>query len=120
MGWSDGIRRVILWDFRRGSWQYDAIVVLILAFIFLTPREWFRDQPRIFDAGDIVMLPAEHGAHVFWLEPELLESVGEPERTPRLSALLHQRTGRAHQVIRVEPIYSAEQELRGYMVVAKP
>src|SRR5438309_1891400 len=41
------LKRFILWDFPRASWQYDLIVALILAFIFLTPRDLFRDQPRI-------------------------------------------------------------------------
>src|SRR5262245_11323860 len=31
------IKRLLLWDFARASWQYDLIVLAILAFIFLTP-----------------------------------------------------------------------------------
>ena len=38
------LKRFILWDYPRASWQYDVMVGIILAFIFLTPREWFRDQ----------------------------------------------------------------------------
>lgn len=34
------------WSYPRGSLQYDIMVAIILAFIFLTPRHWFRDQPR--------------------------------------------------------------------------
>ncbi|HET9784904.1 MAG TPA: hypothetical protein VFP94_08105 [Terriglobales bacterium] len=34
------------WSYPRGSLQYDIMVALILAFIFLTPRHFFRDQPR--------------------------------------------------------------------------
>ena len=41
-----GLKRFILWDYPRASWQYDVMVGVILAFIFLTPRSWFRDQPR--------------------------------------------------------------------------
>ncbi|HEY7839069.1 MAG TPA: hypothetical protein VIC54_10770 [Terriglobales bacterium] len=36
----------IWWTYPRGSLEYDIIVGLILAFIFLTPRGFFRDQPR--------------------------------------------------------------------------
>ena len=32
---------MVLWNYRRTSWQYDVICVLILAFIFLTPPNWF-------------------------------------------------------------------------------
>ena len=34
------------WTYPRGSLEYDVMVGLILAFIFLTPRQFFRDQPR--------------------------------------------------------------------------
>jgi hypothetical protein len=27
------------------SWPYDAMVVVIVAFVLLTPRAWFHDQP---------------------------------------------------------------------------
>jgi hypothetical protein len=35
----------IWWTYPRGSLEYDIIVALILAFIFLTPRGFFHDQP---------------------------------------------------------------------------
>ena len=44
--WS-GLRPVLFWNYRRGSWQYDLIVAAILAFIFFTPRSLFNDQPRL-------------------------------------------------------------------------
>ena len=55
------LKRFILWDVPRASWQYDVIVAVILAFIFLTPRDWFRDQPRIPHASSIALLPTEKG-----------------------------------------------------------
>ena len=60
------MKRFLLWDYPRACWQYDVMVALILAFVFLTPRELFRDQPR---ANNIVMLPAEHGSSQFWWKP---------------------------------------------------
>ena len=62
-----GLKRFLLWDYPRASWQYDVMVALILGFIFFTPRGFFRDQPR---ASNIVQLPVEHGATVFWVEPD--------------------------------------------------
>ncbi|MBM3787439.1 MAG: hypothetical protein FJW30_24025, partial [Acidobacteria bacterium] len=60
------LKRVLFFEYPRASWQYDIIVIGILAFIFLTPREFFRDQPR---ASSIVMLPSEQpGEEVFYLE----------------------------------------------------
>ncbi len=39
------VGRVIFWTYSRGSWQYDILCGLILAFIFLTPREFFVRPP---------------------------------------------------------------------------
>jgi hypothetical protein len=39
------IKGYIFWTYDRGSFHYDVMVTLILLFIFLTPRAWFRDKP---------------------------------------------------------------------------
>lgn len=36
------VKNVLLWSYERGSWQYDVLCILILAFIFLTPSDWFH------------------------------------------------------------------------------
>src|SRR3984957_17060559 len=41
-----GIVRTIFWSYERGSWPYDLMVILIVIFVLLTPRAWFRDHPR--------------------------------------------------------------------------
>ncbi|HTU35027.1 MAG TPA: hypothetical protein VMF66_14595 [Candidatus Acidoferrum sp.] len=38
--------RTIFWSYERGSWPYDVMVLAILAFVLLTPRGWFHDQPH--------------------------------------------------------------------------
>ena len=35
-------KRVIFWSYGRTTWQYDVLCVLILAFVFLTPKGWFE------------------------------------------------------------------------------
>jgi hypothetical protein len=112
-----GLQRFILWDYPRAGWQYDVMVGLILAFIFLTPRAWFRDQPRV---SSVVMLPAEQGAHVYWIEPELLAEVTEAERPREAEALVRKWYGKKESVIRLEPIFDSEQEVKGYMAYARP
>src|ERR687896_419004 len=98
-GQISGFKRFLLWDYSRASWQYDVMVAIILAFIFLTPRHFFRDQPR---ASDVVRLPAEHDGNVFWVEPDLLASVPEPEWGSRVQQLLRSRYAKRETVIRVE------------------
>lgn len=112
-----GVKRFLLWDYPRACWQYDLMVALILAFIFLPPREFFRDQPR---ASNLVRLPAEHGATVFWVEPDLLDSVPEPERGVKVEQMLKARFGRRESVVRLEPIFGNEREIKGYMAFTRP
>lgn len=106
------LKRFLLWDYPRAGWQYDVMVGLILAFIFLTPRDIFRDYPR---ASNIVRLPAENGANVFWVEPELLSALPQDARNQRVEDLLKSRFGKREAVTRLTPIFDSEQEIKGYM-----
>ncbi len=38
------IKKIILWSYERGSWQYDVMCVVILAFIFLTPNQFLDER----------------------------------------------------------------------------
>lgn len=110
------MRSLLFWEFPRASWQYDIVVVLILAFIFFTPREIFRDYPR---AAQVVQVPTENGAQVFWIEPTLLPSESSLHKQTA-EKLIRSRTGKAIQVHRVEPMTNAEQDVMGYMAYARP
>ena len=115
------LKRFILWDYHRATWQYDVMVGIILAFIFLTPRDWFRDQPRIPTASSIAPLPAEKGSSVFFVNSELLSGIPEDQRAGRLTQTLRVRTGsRQLQVTRVQPVLDSEGGLEGYMAFARP
>ncbi|HEY0050286.1 MAG TPA: hypothetical protein VGB68_13410 [Pyrinomonadaceae bacterium] len=38
---------IIQWNYGRGTWQYDVFCLLIIAFIFLTPKIWFDKRERL-------------------------------------------------------------------------
>jgi hypothetical protein len=40
------LQKLFFWSYGRSTWQYDVLCVLILAFIFLTPRNWFENSER--------------------------------------------------------------------------
>lgn len=114
-----GLKRFILWDYQRGVWQYDVICAVITAFIFLAPRQWFRDQPRIPQASQVTSLPSQ-GESVFWIDSELVSSFPENRRLDQLGRLLTARTGRKQILTRIEPVLDSEKELKGYMAFARP
>ena len=35
--------RTFFWTYERATWQYDVLVIVILAFIWLTPPSWLQD-----------------------------------------------------------------------------
>ena len=37
---------MFLWNYARNTWQWDVLCVLILVFIFLTPKSWFESGER--------------------------------------------------------------------------
>jgi len=109
------LRGLIFWEFPRTSWQWDIIVTVILAFIFLTPRDFFRDQPR---AASIQMLPAGQG---FLIEPRLLANVPEADQSRKATELVNQRFKTHTTITRVEPVFDdAEVEITSYMAYTKP
>jgi hypothetical protein len=41
-----GIKNVLLWSYARGTWQYDALCLLIVLAVFLVPSNYFGDRDR--------------------------------------------------------------------------
>ena len=95
------------------------MVGLILAFVFLTPRSWFQDQPRIPEAQQIVMLPSDSGRHVFWIDPELVGDLAPENLDARIGGLLKKRTGRPVTILKTELAKDSEGTVKGYLVQAK-
>ncbi|MPY86701.1 MAG: hypothetical protein GEU99_02120 [Luteitalea sp.] len=43
VGWRQGLWRTLYWTYERATWQYDLMVIAILAFVWLTPPDWLGD-----------------------------------------------------------------------------
>lgn len=41
-----GIKNVLLWSYARGTWQYDALCMMIVLTVFLVPSSYFGDRDR--------------------------------------------------------------------------
>ncbi|MGZ8848346.1 MAG: hypothetical protein ACXW3C_17935 [Pyrinomonadaceae bacterium] len=50
-------RKIVFWTYPRTSWQWDVLCVLILVFIFLTPKSWFQNSE--FRRQRTVVFPAQ-------------------------------------------------------------
>lgn len=53
------MRNIILWNHERGTWQYDVFCLLIIAFIFLTPKAWFAGKKKDATPKALAIVKAE-------------------------------------------------------------
>ena len=62
------MKRHLLWTFDRGSFQWDILCCLILAFLFLIPRDSFNDVPEFMKVSateTIVKFVDKNGVAVY-------------------------------------------------------
>ena len=96
------LKKVLFWSYERGSWQYDLMCVLILAFIFLSPNSIYQSRPS---AMPIVVSGAEIGP----VEPADLEQTIQ---------YFLQRKGHLIKILRIEKAEDNSGETR-YVVYPK-
>jgi len=85
------LKKTLFWSYDRGSWQYDVMCVLILAFIFLAPNSMFIQRASTPKTGPpLVIKRVELGQ----IEPGNLER--------ELSIRLEQKYGHDAKIARIE------------------
>ena len=115
------MKRAIFWSYERGSWQYDIICVMILAFIFLTPAKWFHDRPRLQlsdlrHVQGIVEISHTDQVWVYQLDARLVESLEGMPPQDAVHQLLLQRVKPPFVIKSVKPILGKGDVVLGYTV----
>ena len=126
------IVRTILWSYERGSWPYDVLVAVILAFVLLTPRSWFHDRPQeAAAAGTSVQLVAEDedtrtrtfrvDAAVLSREKRTAKPTPELERETHsiLSHTVDDLRDSTFQVVRIDPAFASDGSVSYYDVTIR-
>jgi uncharacterized membrane protein YkgB len=54
------MRNIINWSYERGSWQWDVLCILILSFIFLTPKSWFNAERNLATQAPAAVVQADN------------------------------------------------------------
>jgi uncharacterized Zn finger protein len=77
---SNTAKKIVFWNYSRTSWQWDVLCVLILVFIFLTPKSWFenteyRRQRTVVLAAEVLGSQADRSV----IEQRARELAGRPE-----------------------------------------
>lgn len=76
---SNTAKKIVFWNYPRTSWQWDVLCVLILVFIFLTPKSWFqnsefRAQRTVIISSELVGAQADRST----IESRAKELAGRP------------------------------------------
>jgi len=111
-----GVGSFVFWSYERGTWQYDLMVALILAFVLLTPRGLFTDRPRPV-AGQVVAISGPSGAG-YRIEAGVLAGSA---RSLQLSArqVLEEVTGHHIKIQQMHPVLDAQGRVQAYDVITE-
>lgn len=123
------VSRTIFWSFERGSWPYDVLVAVILVFVLLTPRKWFRDRPRELEALSssvelIAQDPVSRVRTYRLAATALSRDKRTRDSTPELERETHDILGRTvddlrdstFQVVRIDPGVASDGSVSYYDV----
>lgn len=126
------LTRTIFWSYERGSWPYDLMVVLIVLFVLITPRNWFHDQPRSSElaVAGVVVVTEDTAAHTatYRLDAKLFDPQKIPGKPgPELERQTHEilsksvddLKGRIFQVRKISPVHGDNGSLQYYEVEVK-
>lgn len=73
-------KRFILWDFSRETSVYVIFCLLIVAFIFLTPKSWFDKKERLAtQTSRLIVQASEFSSEKGILEKRVREISGDPD-----------------------------------------
>ncbi|MGH9718269.1 MAG: hypothetical protein ACRD4R_16290 [Candidatus Acidiferrales bacterium] len=120
--------RVFFWSYDRMTWQYDVMVAVILAFLFLTPRHWFHDRPRAAVSVLVVSQNTPSHTTIYRLEAGALASSRRAVNvTPEIQRKAHdvlrrsvnELKGSSFQVVRVDPKFAGDGSVAYYDVTVQ-
>lgn len=126
-----GVARTVFWSYERGSWPYDVMVLAILAFVLLTPRNWFHDQPqsRPFQQSAVELIRQQPGGlETYRLDANLLDpQKGVTKKTPELERKTHdilsrdiqELRGQRFQVVLIVPVRANDGSIQSYDVTVR-
>ena len=118
------VSRFVFWSYERGTWQYDIIVLAILAFIFLTPRGWFQDQPtlQLTDLRHVQGLVEVAGGENNWvylLDARLVDSLAPRKPEEAIQEILAGRLRKPFTIKSIEVLRDSNSVVLGYRVVVE-
>ena len=112
------MKRFLLWQFERGSIQYDVICGIILAFILFTPPSAFKDRPEFMRISPEAVHQSvdDNGNTVFTVKIET--PAFSPQEVTQKAAVdrLKGSLGTEFTVSKMQPLYDTTGALVAYSI----
>jgi hypothetical protein len=103
------LKKIFFWNYARNTWQWDLLCVVILIFIFLTPKRWFTSSELPLNT-----LHQSPVAATVFLSPEVVVNEGDKAQIEQQVKAL---TGRTKvEVIAVRKVVDAEGRTQSFKV----
>jgi hypothetical protein len=102
------LKKIFFWNYARNTWQWDLLCVVILIFIFLTPKSCFTSSER-----------AQRSVHQSPVQTLILlpEVVGNTGDKAQIEQQIRALTGRTEvEVLAVRPVPDANGRTRSFEV----
>jgi hypothetical protein len=115
------MKRLLLWTFERGSFQWDIMCLLILAFLFLIPRDTFHDVPDFMKmpATGLVRTTQKDGNTIFTSKLHTPRFLDSDETRKVAVGMLEHTLGVSLDHPRVQPIRDWTGRVIGYAIWMK-
>ncbi|HEX6046703.1 MAG TPA: hypothetical protein VFZ22_19585 [Pyrinomonadaceae bacterium] len=108
-GLTTTLKKIFFWNYERNTWQWDLLCVVILIFIFLTPKSWFSSGERA--------LGTEHPSAVAKTLIFGPEVIGNEADTRQIQERVKNLTGRTDvEVVAVRKMVDADGRTRSFEV----
>ncbi len=111
------IKGYLFWTYNRGSFHYDVMVTIILLFIFLTPRAWFRDKPAEHrpHQSEVVVQPDGHDGFVYEVDAAAVSGTTDDAIRADLLRVIEPISGEIN-ISSYEAVHDAKGRLAAYKV----
>ena len=116
------VTRSVLWSYERGTWQYDVMVIVILAIIFLTPRAWYNDRPTLQltdlrHRQGLVEVGRGKDGWRYLIDSRLVESLAPQKPEAAIQEILRRRLNRPFKIHSIDEVRDKNNVVLGYTVV---
>ncbi len=117
------LSRTFFWSYERGTWQYDLGVILILIFVLLTPRNWFRDKPEAgapASPGQVQLISQEGNRLTYRVDARILAPPTRLALQSDLHSALQEALPELHNgsfsIAKIEPLRDDQGTVIAYQV----